>query len=525
MKRVKKNEEGNPKRETSLRRKRYLANGTYSLAATAIAIAVIVLINVIAAEIPGKYTSFDLSDQKLFSIGEITRGVLDELTEPVTLYFVTETGQEDEAVGKLLEAYADYSDEIRLEVIDAVANPTFLSKYSEDTIPLNSVAVVCGDRSKIASFYDFYGYDSYYNTSPSSWDAEGQITSAIAGAAFQEQGKVCYSSGHDELEISSEMTDALKKANLEAAPLNLLSEEIPSDCDALIICAPAQDFTEEEVRKILHYLEEGGHLLLLTLSEEVSGTATPKLDSIMENYGVKRSGGLLLEGDPAGYVQAPYILLPQTAVSEVTDGLENQNIVCALPEALEIGDTDEAVYTVTNLLTTSGDAYIKQDISDTVEKEEADEAGQFVMAVAVEETPSRDSMGEPDVELNLEDPSGGTDTEGETKESSKEEDLEEPGATRILYFTTPCLFSSAALSTLIQQQTALPEGNTSLFSKAMAYLTDRKTAVSVEPKSLGVPQTVMNGRTQLILGTVMMIALPAAVLALGFLIFRRRRRR
>lgn len=506
---------GGPGRKYSSRRRRYLANGSYSIAVTAIAVAVIVLVNVIVSEIPGKFTSFDLSDQKLFSIGEISRGVLDSLTDTVTLDFVTETGQEDEAVCKLLEAYADASERIRLETIDAVANPSFLNKYSEEPIPLNSVVAVCGERSKIASYYDFYRYDSYYSA-PSYWDAEGRITSAIASVAFGKPAKVCYSVGHDELEISAEMSEAMDKADLEAVPLNLLAEEIPSDASALIIYAPAQDFTEDEVRKVLHYLEGGGKLLLMTMPEEVSGAATPVLDSIMKGYGVTRKGGLLLEGDSSHYVQAPYLLLPNTAASEVTSGLSNQNIIAALPEALEVGDTDEAVYTVTNLLTSSEKAYIKKDIADTVEKADEDESGQYVIAVAVEETLSMDSMGSPDVDLDPEEPEGDT---------SAGEEERAPSAARILYFSTPCLFSSAALSTLIQQQTALPEGNTALFSKAMAYLTEQKTAVSVEAKSLGVPQTLISGRAQILLGTGVMIALPAAVLVLGFYIFRRRRRR
>ena len=535
--------------------KRRLKKGSYALVLTAVSLASILVINIIARTIPKQFTTFDVSNEKLYSIGEISKGVLDALEEPVTLRLVTEAGQEDEAVGKLVESYAAYSDKIVLDEIDAIANPTFAAGYGEESIPLNSVIAAAGDRHQVASYYNFYGYDSYYSE-PSVWDAEGQITSAIAAVAQNESSKVRFTTGHDELEISSEMADSLKKANMTSEGINLLAEEIPEDTDALMICAPARDFGVEEVKKVLQYLENGGRLLLMTMSDAVTGAKTPNLDRIAESYGVSRKGGLVLEGDTSSYVQAPYLILPGTGNSEVTDGLSNLNIVCALPEALDAGDTDEAVYTVTTLLATSPGAYIKQEIADTVEKESGDEEGQFVLGVAIEETLFSGSMGEPDVDLNMEfeeetgsareimesgeetgsareimESAEETGTVPDTPEKVQEEaDRDDSGdnrvrAARILYYSTPCLFSSAALSTLIQQQTALPEGNTALFAKSMAYLTDRKTAVSVEPKTLAVPQTVIDGRTEALLGNAAMIALPVLVLIAGFIIFRRRRLR
>ena len=113
------------------------------------------------------------------------------------------------------------------------------------------------------------------------------------------------------------------------------------------------------------------------------------------------------------------------------------------------------------------------------------------------------------------------------EESAAEETQEERAhrATRILYYTTPCLFSAEALSALIREDTALPEGNAALFAKSMAYLTDRETAVYVAPKMLEVPQTVVNSRAQAVLGNALMIALPALVFLFGLVIFFRRRRR
>lgn len=490
--------------------RRRLMNGTYSIAVTAIVIAAILVINGIVAALPGRFTSMDVSDQKLYSIGDITKGVLDSLTEDVTLNLITQAGQEDEAVVKLCQSYEKSSDHIRLNIIDAVANPAFASQYTDETLPLNSVIAVCADRAETASYYNFYGYTSYYSD-PAYWDAEGQITRAVAAAAFPANTKVYYTAGHDELAVSSEMADALAKANIESGELNLLSGDVPEDAGALIIYAPSQDFTEDEVKKVMNYLESGGRLLLVTMSEAVTGSGTPCLDRILSTYGVTRRGGLVMEGNESSYVQAPYLILPKTGNSEVTKGLENQNIICALPEAVDPGDTDEAVYTVLTVLSTDEDGYLKEEILDSVERSEKDETGVFALAISIEETPSQDSKGTPDVDL----PEG----------TAEEEDESGSRAMRILYYSTPCLFSSAALSTLIQQQTALPEGNMALFSSSMAYLTDQEASAAVPAKSLQVPQTIIDTGTHTVLGLCMMVGLPLAVLLAGLIVFLRRRRR
>ena len=496
--------------------------GGYAVALLAALSGVLVLVNLIAAELPKKYTTWDVSDIGLYSVGPETREVLDALKEDVTLYYLTENGQEDEAVIKLLDAYAAASDRVRVENVDVLKKPTFAAVYTDETVPLNSVIAACAGASRVVPYTGFYIYDSYgyMSGTPLSWDAEGQITSAIAELQERGTGKVFYTAGHSELPLGSAMTEALEKAGMAAEPLNLLTGTIPAEADALIIFAPGEDFAEAEADKVRAYLREGGRLLLVTASSAVNGAETPLLDSLMEDYGVTRAGGLVMEEDPARYVEAPYILLPKTGAVEVTESLENRNLICALPEALDPGHTDEAPYTVRTVLASGEKAYRKESIADTVLRGEGDETGQFVLALEIEQTPSYDSMGEPDFVPEEERPAA-------EEESAAEETQEERAhrATRILYYTTPCLFSAEALSALIREDTALPEGNAALFAKSMAYLTDRETAVYVAPKMLEVPQTVVNSRAQAVLGNALMIALPALVFLFGLVIFFRRRRR
>lgn len=52
--------------------KKSLKNGSYSMALTAIVIAVLVVINLIVGQIPEKYTQVDVSTQKLYTISDLS---------------------------------------------------------------------------------------------------------------------------------------------------------------------------------------------------------------------------------------------------------------------------------------------------------------------------------------------------------------------------------------------------------------------------------------------------------------------
>ena len=386
---------------------------------------------------------------------------------------------------------------------------------------------VSGDKSQVADYRAFYLYESVYSESASAFDAEGQITSAIARVTNTKEAKLCYTTGHDEVALSEGMLAACRKSNIETTEVNLLSEEIPGDSTMLMIFAPAVDLSDAEAKKVRWYLDNGGHAMIVTMPDQVTGSETPVLNSILEAYGLTRSGKLVMEGSENAYVQAPYMIVPQVANAEVTRGLQNRNIVYALPEAVYTGDTDEAVYTIESLLLSSDASYLKEGIDSSVAKEAGDEEGSFVLGACVEQSLTKGSMGTPDVPLPGGEGAGNEDAGTDSKDASLEADSAEEAlkVMRLLYFTSPCLFSSAALSTLIQQYTALPEGNSALFANALSYLTDQKQTVSVEAKSLAVPQTVIKSGVQMVLGNILMFLLPALILAAGIVVWRRRLKR
>ena len=93
--------------------KKLLKKGSYSLAFTVVILAIAVFLNLLIGELPSSATKIDVSENKLYSIGDETKNVASSLTEDVTLYLLAEDGSEDATLNELLTRYADLSSHIK----------------------------------------------------------------------------------------------------------------------------------------------------------------------------------------------------------------------------------------------------------------------------------------------------------------------------------------------------------------------------------------------------------------------------
>ena len=74
--------------------KKYLKNGSYSSVMIVVFVAIIIVINMIAGNLPSKYTQLDISSEKLYTIGDETKAMLKDLDKDVTIYQIAQSGSE-----------------------------------------------------------------------------------------------------------------------------------------------------------------------------------------------------------------------------------------------------------------------------------------------------------------------------------------------------------------------------------------------------------------------------------------------
>ena len=218
---------------------RVFRSGLLSTAMLAAVLVLAVLLNLLVRAIPAKYTEFDLSEAKMYTLSDSTKALVEGLEKDVHIYYLCETGSEDTIITKLLDHYAAESGHLSWEQKDPTLYPTFAAKYGAENVSTGSLIVTCGENSTVLDAADLYEYDytDYYTTGSASvtFGGEKQITSAIYKLTAAGQSHAYYTTNHGEQTLTDSLTDALDAQNIDAQPLDLLTGTIPEDCDLLII--------------------------------------------------------------------------------------------------------------------------------------------------------------------------------------------------------------------------------------------------------------------------------------------------
>ena len=468
--------------------KKTLKNGSYSVVLSVIFVVIIVVVNLIVDAFPSTYTEIDVSDQQLFSIGDQTKDFLKELDKDVTIYQIAQSGSEDEVVSKLLKKYEEASDHIKVEKKDPVVNPKFTSEYTDEEVSSNSLIVVCGDRSKIVDYNNIYESSMDYTTysyTTSGFDGEGQITSAISYVTSDNLPVLYTLDGHGEKSLDSTLQEDIEKANIEIKSLNLLTEEsVPEDADCLMINSPSTDISEDERDAIIEYLENGGKAMIFSDYTEES---MDNFDAVLENYGVERVDGIVIEGDAQHYaMQMPYYLLPDVSSAEAVSDFSSQGYFVLAPYAQGIRQLDNVrdTLTIESLLTTSDEAYSKTDLNtETLEKTDEDIDGPFDIGVSITEK------------------------------------VDDDKTTQIVYYSTANLMDSQ-----INQMVA--GGNEQMITESLNWMcsTDEASTISIPSKSLEVSYLTVTAYDAAYWKICVMGLIPGVFLVVGFVVWLKRRK-
>ena len=367
--------------------------GGYSVAAAAIVVFLAVVANILVNALPASVTQLDTTAGTLYTLSQETEDILDGLEQDVTIYWIVQSGQEDETLGTLLDRYAARSNYVTLETIDPDVSPNFLQEYVSGTVYNNSLIVESGDRNTYVSYEDIYeySYSSDYSSYDVSFAGESSLTSAIDYVLSDTLPKLYTLTGHGEDDLSTSFQSAVEQQNIEVADLSLLTEEsVPEDADCLLINGPDSDLSQDEVEAIQAYLDTGGDLIVLTDPAQ-DGQDLTNLEALMGEYGMTANDGVVIEGDTANYaLGSPFYLLPNLESHSITSPLQEGGyyILLALAQGITVEESPRDGLTVESLLTTSDAAYSKIAgySMETYSKEEGDIDGPFSLAAIATDT-------------------------------------------------------------------------------------------------------------------------------------------
>lgn len=475
-------------------------HGAYSVTMTAVFLAITVVINLIACQIPEKFRKIDVSNTKIYEISDTTEDFLKEMDKEISMKIIAVKENTDERIVTFLSKYAALSNKIHMEWIDPVLHPSVLSEYETTE---NTIVISCEETGKntTVSFDDIlvmdqYSYYYYGSTSYTSFDGEGQLTSALNYVTGEETKKVYLSTGHGEQELAETITELMNKNGYELSEVNLLmSTSVPDDCDLLIVNAVTSDLTEDEKTMLQLYLQQGGKVTVLL--GETEGEKLPNLISILSEYGMTMEGGYIADMTRC-YQNNPYCIFPKLSVSgDLAEQIKSEMTLVMNTHGMTVNDPARDTITTVPFMSTSDQAFAVT--------EQDQKQGEYILGAYATETVSEISTETEETEISEENAEA---SEEITEDTEKE--------SRLTVIAAGSLIDEQIIDTFTELE------NTQLFMNIMAVNFENVKNVSIEAKSLSVEYNAVQHAG--LFGTLMIFGIPAVILISGFVVWYRRRK-
>ncbi len=284
-----------------------------SVAASVVAMtAILLMANYLAVRHPRR---FQWSSDARFHLSPVTKEVLHSVTNQIkVVVFFDRTKPLYDLVSDLLTLYQAACPRLEVEYVDyerslgrarAVQAEYGLAAAAEgDRILFDS-----GGKRQVVYAKDLseYNYDALLKGQEvklTGFKGEQLFTSAIFSLLDPRPVKVYFLQGHNEHDPASEddQTGYLKFARvlqeaqltvIKLAPTALLTEDVPKDCQVLVIADPQTALATEELERIGKYLNGGGRLMVLLSWRSLKQPTG--IEKLLAEWGVQVGADLVCE--------------------------------------------------------------------------------------------------------------------------------------------------------------------------------------------------------------------------------------
>ena len=479
--------------------KKKLQYGSISIVLAVLFIAYIIVGNLGVTFLTDRFNlKLDMSAEGLYEISEQTEIMLKNLSEPVTAHILLSENEVENTNGyaqanELLKRYANMSGGLfTINYVDVYKNPTFIQNYeTNETIGRGAIIMESSQRFKVMELYDLYEIGTSYNSSTGStteyisgFAADQAFASGLHYVTTKQLPNAVTVIGHGEVYDSS-FLELFTSNNYTVTSINIAMEEIPANCDLLILGTPTADYTEDEINKIDAYLNDNtGNAMVFT---DMEAANMPVFQRYFEEWGVAYEDAIVCDDTRAISSQAwvvPYIL--STEVTEIMKYDSNSILVAPYSRQMNVLWETRDSRSTTVLLQTSDSSYAKnyatQQIASLV-REENDAAGPYPIAIL--STQSR--------YVN-----------------------NERLTSNVMFFSTSAIVNS----TFLAEQNMY---NSKFVIAAMNQMNPVVDAVSIEARSYTDDSLVVLQETANVILIVLVIVIPLLIMALGLFVWIRRK--
>jgi len=479
---------------------RTLKYGSSSFLTIVAVVAIAVIINMLLSpavltKITGKDSiKFDLTPNKLFSLGSQTDEIVGGLTKDVKIYALYDESKissdtELKEVNELLKKYTKYN-KVKLEYVDTDKNPGFIKSIDPEgikNIKKDDIVFVCGKKVKNLSKSDLFTtqFDQNsmqeYKTGSS---AEQAFTGAIKYVASDKTPTVYFLEGHDEKKPDSDyqtVREYLIRNNYEVKSLNLLTaEKVPDDAEIIIVAAPKKDITSTEKDKLKDFFKKGGNAMF-AFDPIANNPSLPQFEDVLSsNFNLTINYDKVKENDDQRFIKnKPYDLLPDVLDNTINSPLNPTSLYVIMPNSRSVNSVknDKEYIKITPLMKSSA-----KSVGEPFDAAKKTEQGPLNLALASE-------------------------NQGGEKVSKM-----------VLMGNGSFMTDSA-----IQQYEQFSVNGLYFFLNSLNWLQNKTDEVIIAPKNYTTPTMQMAQSTTNVLAIITVVVLPLLILGLGTFVWMRRR--
>lgn len=372
--------------------------GTLASIFTVVFLIAVVLGNLLLGYMTERFVwEIDMTREKLFEISEDTKEVIDDLSREVTITVLSDESSyrnSTELLSNIYEILQRYvalgGGKIQIRYISPNMNPKIFDQYNElGDLNSNDIIVESDLRKTYMAPTSLYNMQVDENTKATYYvglRAEQTLTSALLFVTQESVNTACYVLGHGEDYYMDELDELLTKMNYDTGAVRLATEDIPEECTLLLISSPDTDYSKEEIDKLHSFFMAGGDAIV-ALTPETS-TRLENLAALFEEWGVRYSEQVILDNYQSLSGYPMYVVPTIASLTNVTDKLNTRNYFAIIPACMpiELTGTETGSHYVRPLMVSSSRSYAKalNEVTLGYDQADADAVGPFNMCVISE---------------------------------------------------------------------------------------------------------------------------------------------
>jgi ABC-type uncharacterized transport system involved in gliding motility auxiliary subunit len=322
---------------------------------TILALAVIAILGFLNFVGYRHHKRFDLTTEKLYTLSDQTKKIVTGLQTDVNVIRFAKTP--DRMTNDLMTEYTDLNRHLKFQTVDPQQKPEVAQQYGAKRV--GDVIVASGPRTE------------HLESSMGGGVSEEDLTSAILKVTREKQKSLCFVTGHGEKSVGddpqspySQAATQLKKEGYRLKSINLVTEnDVPPECDVLVIAGPTQAFFPQETAIVAKYLDAGGKALIL-----LDAQTDPKLDDIFHAWNINVGNNVVIDASGMGRMlgAGPAIpLVTDFGPSPITQNFQGSMTFFPLARTVSIADKSKTVSQAIELLKTSPRSFTIPSLKET----------------------------------------------------------------------------------------------------------------------------------------------------------------